>query len=207
MENYHNINASDLKNFESRTRAELINKISGFKSPVLVGTVNCEGIINLSIISSIVHVGSNPPLIAIILRPPGDLSHTFKNIIETNQFTISHVHSEMIPQAHRCSAKFPEHISEFEAVGLTPSVSDTKDWIAPAVLESHLRMGLVLNKVIELPNKCNLVIGDVDWIQVNQLAYDKQSVKFDLNNICILGVYDYYKTSKLMKLDYEVFKH
>jgi hypothetical protein len=66
-------------------------------------------------------------------------------------------------------------------------------------------MGLVLNKVIELPNQCNLVIGDVDWIEVNQRSYDNKRVKFDLNNICILGVYEYYKTSKLMKLDYEEF--
>tara|TARA_B100000780_G_scaffold122898_2_gene86123 strand:- start:1803 stop:2423 length:621 start_codon:yes stop_codon:yes gene_type:complete len=203
METYHKISASDLKDFESRTRAQLINSISGFKSPVLVGTINTEGAHNLSIVSSIVHVGSNPPLIAIILRPLGSLSHTFKNIISTNQFTISHVHSDIIKQAHRCSAKFPEHISEFDAVGLTPNVRKIENWKAPAVSESNIRMGLKLNKVIELPNKCNLVIGDVDWIEINQKSYDSKSVSFDFNNICMLGVYDYYETSKHMKLGYE----
>jgi len=205
LKNYHKINASDLKKFESRTRAELINTISGFKSPVLVGTVNGGGTYNLSIISSIVHIGSNPAMIGIVLRPPGEYSHTFKNIIDTKQFTVSHIHSDIIKQSHKCSAKYPEHISEFEAVGLSPYVSKTKDWKAPAVVESNIRMGLVLNKVIELPNQCNLVIGDVDWMEVNQSSYDNKSVKFDLNNICILGVYEYYKTSKLMKLDYEEF--
>ena len=140
MENYLKINASELKDFESRTRAELINTVSGFKSPVLVGTVNDDGINNLRIVSSIVHVGSNPPLIAIILRPLGQLSHTLKNIISTNQFTISHVHSDIIKQAHRCSAKFPEHISEFDAVGLTPNVRKVENWKAPAVSESNIRI-------------------------------------------------------------------
>lgn len=207
MSGNHKINASDLNDMESRPRAELVNSLSGFKSPVLVGSVSDGGVHNLSIVSSLMHLGSSPALMGIVLRPPGEYAHTFKNIKATGQFTISHIHSDIVKQSHRCSAKYPEHISEFEAVGLTPNIYPSKNWKAPAVDESYIRMGLVLNKIIELPNKCNLVIGDVDWIEMNPLACDKNRVKFDLNNICILGVYEYYKTSHLMKLGYEEYPH
>ena len=192
---------------ESRPRAELVNSLSGFKSPVLVGSVSDGGVHNLSIVSSLMHLGSSPALMGIVLRPPGEYAHTFKNIKATGQFTISHIHSDIVKQSHRCSAKYPEHISEFEAVGLTPNIYSSKTWKAPAVDESYIRMGLVLNKIIELPNKCNLLSGDVDWIEMNPLACDKNRVKFDLNNICILGVYEYYKTSHHMKLGYEEYPH
>ena len=206
MSDCHKINASDLSDMESRPRAELVNSISGFKSPVLVGSVSDEGVHNLSIVSSLMHLGSSPALMGIVLRPPGEFAHTFKNIKQTRQFTISHVHSDIVKQSHRCSAKYPEHISEFEAVGLTPNIYPAKHWKAPAVDESYIRMGLVLNKIIELPNKCNLMIGDVDWIELNPIVCDQNRVKFDLNNICILGVYDYYKTSPHMRLGYEEYK-
>ena len=52
----------------------------------------------------------------------------------------------------------------------------------------------------------NLVIGDVDWIELHPRVCDQNRVKFDLNNICILGVYDYYKTSPHMRLGYEEYK-
>jgi flavin reductase (DIM6/NTAB) family NADH-FMN oxidoreductase RutF len=207
VSDYHKINASDLNEMESRPRAQLVNALSGFKSPVLVGSVNDEGVHNLSIVSSLMHLGSSPALMGIVLRPPGEFAHTYKNIKQTEQFTISHVHSDIIKQSHRCSAKYPEHISEFEEVGLTPTIYEAKNWKAPAVDESYIRMGLVLNKIIELPNKCNLMIGDVEWIELNPHVCDQNRVKFDLNDICILGVYDYYKTSHLMKLGYEEYTH
>ena len=71
----------DLTSLPSRTRANLINKMAGFKSPVLVGTVNKNGQNNLSIVSSLVHLGSSPGLLGMNLRPRTELySHTLKNI-------------------------------------------------------------------------------------------------------------------------------
>ena len=90
------INASDLNDMESRPRAELVNSLSGFKSPVLVGSVSDGGVHNLSIVSSLMHLGSSPALMGIVLRPPGEYAHTFKNIKATGQFTISHIHSDIV---------------------------------------------------------------------------------------------------------------
>ena len=51
------------------------------------------------------------------------------------------------------------------------------------------------------------MIGDVDWIEINPRLMDQNRLKFDLNDICILGVYEYYKTSPHMRLGYEEYPH
>ncbi|MFT6737257.1 MAG: flavin reductase (DIM6/NTAB) family NADH-FMN oxidoreductase RutF, partial [Kangiellaceae bacterium] len=56
-----------------RTRANFINSLSGFKSANLIGTQSIEGVNNLSMVSSVFHVGANPPLIGMLIRP-----HTVK---------------------------------------------------------------------------------------------------------------------------------
>ena len=204
MSNYFKITSKDIESLDSRTRASLINKLSGFKSPVLLGTCDQKGQNNLSIISSIFHIGSSPPLLGLVLRPPSNnFSHTHDNIIKTQQFTISHVHDGIIKQAHRCSAKFPRAVSEFEAVNLTPLISKSADWIAPAVLESKIRIGLILNSKIDLPNKCILIIGEIKWIESDEASFEKAQINFDANDISVLGLYDYYKSYRLFKLGYE----
>jgi flavin reductase (DIM6/NTAB) family NADH-FMN oxidoreductase RutF len=204
MSNYKTLTSLDIDKLQSRNRAELINKLSGFKSPVLIGTCGDSCVNNLSIISSLFHIGSNPPLLGFVLRPPGsEYSHTYKNIISSQQFTISNIHSEIVKKAHRCSAKFPGHISEFESVGLTPFVKKITNWIAPAVLESNTRMGLVLNSKIELPNRCVLIVGEIKWIDSTELSFKEEKIHFETNDISVVGLYDYYKSHKLFQLGYE----
>ena len=207
MKAYKTLIHTDIKNIESRTRSELINKISGFKSPVLVGTVNSNGIYNLSIISSIFHIGSNPPLLGMILRPYTEkYSHTLKNILSSQQFTISHIHHELIDQAHRCSKKFPDNVSEFKCVGLNPILYQQDDWVAPAVSESKIRLGLSLNRKIDLPNKCNLIVGNLEWIESHESLLNDNKISFESNNISVLGLYNYYKNTELLRLDYQALK-
>jgi flavin reductase (DIM6/NTAB) family NADH-FMN oxidoreductase RutF len=204
MTDYQRITTSELDILPSRTRANLINKLSGYKSPVLIGTTNTTGIDNLSIVTSLLHIGSHPPLLGFVLRPQGlGYSHTLKNIKASKQLTISHIHEDIVHQAHRCSAKFPENISEFEAVKLTPYICELPFWTAPAVEESKIRMGLSLNSIIELPNKCNLIIGRIEWVESKEASFSNNEIKFDSNNISVLGLYEYYQTNPLLKAGYE----
>lgn len=66
----------DLSAMPSRQRAALVNSLSGFKSANLVGTADAQGMTNLAIMSSAVHLGSHPPLLALIVRPGGEERHT-----------------------------------------------------------------------------------------------------------------------------------
>ena len=72
------------------------------------------------IVSSVVHLGSNPALLGVVFRPPGDDSHNYHNLAETGHFTLSHVTAAIHEAAHQTSARYAKDVSEFEAVGLTP---------------------------------------------------------------------------------------
>ena len=131
---------AELNTWPSRQRARAVNSLSGFKSATLVGTSDTHGVHNLSVVSSVVHLGSSPAQMGMVLRPPGVDAHTYKNIKATGQCTFNHIGVHWVARAHQCSARYPEEVSEFEAVGLTPcGVEGT--WKAPAVEESRIRMG------------------------------------------------------------------
>ena len=59
-----------------RERAALVNSLTGFKPANLVGTADASGHCNLAIMSSVVHLGSHPPLLALVVRPGGEDRHT-----------------------------------------------------------------------------------------------------------------------------------
>ncbi len=92
---------TDINNMTERSRAALVNSLSGFKSANLVGTANKHGATNLAIMSSVVHLGSHPPLLALIVRPGGEERHTLANILELGCYTINHVNQNMIEAAHQ----------------------------------------------------------------------------------------------------------
>ena len=82
---------SDIESWERFYRANFINTLTGFKSVNLIGTVNELGQTNLAIFSSIVHIGSNPPLVGYINRPVNAAQHTLANIQATGVYTINHI--------------------------------------------------------------------------------------------------------------------
>ena len=99
-------------------RINLVNSSSGFKSANLIATQNKEGVSNVAVFSSVIHLGSNPPLLGFVTRPTTVPRNTYKNIKETGYYTINHVYEEIIEDAHHCSAKYDASISEFSMTGL-----------------------------------------------------------------------------------------
>lgn len=152
----------------SRRRARTINSLSGFKSANVIGTSDAEGVHNLSIVSSVVHLGSTPAQMGVVLRPPGKDAHTYKNIMATGQCTLNHVGAAWFKQAHQCSARYPAAVSEFAETGLTPEFHSQVEphWQAPAVEEAALKLGLTLLKDLELPNACRFMVMQVEWADV-----------------------------------------
>ena len=74
---------NDFSKIDKHFRANLINSVIGVKQASLIGTVGSNGISNLALFSSTVHLGSNPPLVAIFSRPEGDApKQTLNNIID-----------------------------------------------------------------------------------------------------------------------------
>jgi flavin reductase (DIM6/NTAB) family NADH-FMN oxidoreductase RutF len=160
------INSEQLMAMERFARANLVNSIPGFKSVVLVGTANAAGLGNLGVFNSIVHVGSNPPLLGMMFRPLTEGGgHTYRNIRETGEYTFNLLHRDILEAGHRSSAKFPASVSEFEACGLQPVYGQAIR--APYVGESRVRIGL--RWVEEHPvaaNGTRFVVGEVQELFV-----------------------------------------
>lgn len=154
------LDKSAIQAMPSRRRAALINSVSGFKSANLVGTQSAGGATNLAIMSSAVHIGSHPPLLALVVRPGGEERHTLANILDTGCYTLNHVTAPLVEAAHQTAARYPRHVSEFEATGLTPEWRDGLE--APLVAEAVVKLGMALREHQELKiNGTHLVIGEI----------------------------------------------
>lgn len=197
------ITAKDIDSMEQRFRALFVNSLSGFKSANLVGTVSDEGVDNLAIVSSVFHIGANPPLMGMITRPHTVRRDSLENLRATGFYTFNHVHSGMLKQAHQTSARYEADVSEFDAVGLTPFHSDTVK--APYVREARLRIGLQLEEIKPLEiNQTELVIG-----RIVEVFVDDQVIAGDgfidleaLETVAISSLDSYHSASSLGRLTY-----
>ena len=133
----------DILNTSRIRRLNLINSITGIKPANLIGTVSKDGHTNLAIFSSVIHLGSNPALIGFMTRPDKKVRRdTLNNILETNYYTINHVHQNFIEQSHKTSGKYKKEVSEFDMCNLTEDY--LFDFPAPFLKESKIKMGLKL---------------------------------------------------------------
>ena len=62
-------NKKDLEEIGNVKRLNIVNSITGIKPANLIGTISKNKISNVAIFSSVVHLGSNPALIGVIVRP------------------------------------------------------------------------------------------------------------------------------------------
>ena len=191
----------DLDNLEQRYRANLINSLSGFKSAVLLGTTDGKTN-NLAVISSVVHIGANPPLLGMIMRPHTVQRDSLDNIKQQCFYTLNHVNTQWADKAHQTSARYEQDESEFDAVGLTPFFSDT--FSAPYVKESEVNIGLKVAQHFSLLNNTEMVIGEIQEVFFAKDALDKDGY-LDieaLNTASISGLDSYHSSKRLARYAY-----
>ena len=197
------IDSNDLLNLERTYRANLINSLGGFKSLVLIGTKSQEGNENLALFSSFFHIGANPALCGIIVRPGEPRQNTLGNILTLKQYTINHVTPEFYQQAHQSSAKYAAGDSEFDKVGLQAEYIG--DVPAPFVGQSGIKFAceLVQKTEIEL-NGTTLIIGKIIKIIVPDgvLQADGYVDIEAAGTITCSGLDSYHTTQKIARLSY-----
>lgn len=156
-------NKQELDKLPSRYRAHLINSCTGYKSANLLGTKSIKGNSNLAIFNSVVHIGSNPPMLGFILRPLTVKRNTYSNFKETGFFTVNQVNKVIIKDAHHTAASYEEDISEFSKTNLTETYFD--DFLAPYVTQSAIKIGCSYVNEYEIKeNGCVLIIGAIEHI-------------------------------------------
>jgi flavin reductase (DIM6/NTAB) family NADH-FMN oxidoreductase RutF len=200
---YKTFSHDDVMAMEKVPRLKMINAISGFKSANLLGTASSGGQENVAVFSSVIHLGSNPPLLGFVTRPQTVPRHTYQHIHETGWFTINHVNASIYEKAHQTSGKYREDLSEFEQCELTPVYSD--DCPAPYVKEARIRMGMkqVEEHKIEA-NGTVLVVGSIEEIILtDDFLMDDYTLDLDeAGTVAISGLESYHATKRLDKLDY-----
>lgn len=198
------LSKEDIANTEHKRRLNIINSVSGIKPANLIGTISKEGKSNVAIISSVVHLGTNPPLLGFIMRPTADVPrHTFDNISENEFYTINHVSESFIEKAHYTSAKFELEESEFEKCNLVEEY--LVGFKAPFVGESLLKMGMKLvDKIPIRQNNTIMIIGEIQHLFIEDRAVDEKGY-IDLeviSGVGISGLNRYYTLKKNQEFSY-----
>ena len=166
-------NHTSIPALEKRYRANLINSLGGFKSLVLIGTRHESGAENLATFSSLFHLGADPALCGIIVRPTQPGINTLHNIQQQKQYTINHVRPAFYREAHQCSANYLPGESVFEAIPI--ELNDTT---------------LVIGRIIyvEVPDEWVGADGFIDLEKANTVTCS--------------GLDSYHTTSRLARLSY-----
>jgi flavin reductase (DIM6/NTAB) family NADH-FMN oxidoreductase RutF len=194
----------DFDSLDRHYRANLVNSIIGVKQASLIGTFDNRNLSNLALFSSAVHLGSNPPLVAIFSRPQIDSpKQTLNNIIENKFYTINHVNTSIIQRAHSCSFKFSPDESEFVECRLTEeSVSSFK---APFVAESNASIGVRYKRHITIEeNGVVMIVGEMKALFVqNNTIQENGEIDFNRSkSVGVAGNNTYYKLNQIASLKY-----
>ena len=194
---------SDILNLDRRFRANFINAVSGIKSANLIGTCNIDGQTNLAIFNSVMHIGANPPLLSIMVRPHTVERHTYENIKATGYYTINAVNKDLIERAHQTSGKYPKGVSEFMMCDIKPCFSSIHP--APYVAESNIQIGLKLEEEHHIrSNQTILLVGRIVELNVAEHLV-KEDGHLDLAKVGLIGVNgldSYCQSSKWKTLPY-----
>ena len=197
------ISKEDLMSGDQYFRRNLVNSLVGFKSANLIGTCSSAGRSNLSLISSVVHVGASPPIQGFIMRPLTVERQTYQFIRRTGQYTINHVHSSFIDKAHYASAKFDAHTSEFTECQLTEEYLGK--WKAPFVREAHLKLAMSYLSEYEIKeNGTILILGTVERIFIDHdcLLPDGNIDLGIAQSVAVSGLECYYTSKKEAQFSY-----
>lgn len=194
----------DFAEMNTRFRANLFNSVMGFKSAVLVGTQSASGHDNLSIFSSLFHMGSKPALFGMLFRPAGEVPrHTLTNIEETGFYTLNNILPSFSEKAHKTSAKYAKEVSEFEACGLDKEYM--QDFSAPFVKQSNIRMGMKWLESIPIRhNNTVLVIGEVILVDLpNEFLLPDGMVDIEkAGTVTVSGLDSYHTTQRIARYEY-----
>lgn len=187
-----------IQSWDRLYRSNFVNSLTGFKPVSLIGSASSSGKLNIGIFSSIVHIGSSPPLIGYINRPRSAMQHTLKNIEETGVYTINHIKPHFVDKAHQTSAKYAGEESEFDAVGLNCEFAD--GIAAPFIKESSIKYALSLQQIIPITlNDTFFVIGKITSVFIdNNILLDDGFLQLDKAESVVGSGADSYYSSALI---------
>jgi flavin reductase (DIM6/NTAB) family NADH-FMN oxidoreductase RutF len=158
-----------------------------------VATISTEGVVNGAPFSYFNIVSANPPMLSIsVQRKDGKMKDTARNIYNTQEFVVHVADHENIEKFNLASANLPSDKSELEYAKLTPVESEMVS--VPGVEEAKVRLECKLVKGIPLGGingegpSCDLFIGEIVLVHLDEKIYDHSYIKTrELNPISRLA--------------------
>jgi flavin reductase (DIM6/NTAB) family NADH-FMN oxidoreductase RutF len=193
-----------LSRLDDLYRINLVNSSSGFKSANLIATKSTEGISNVAVFSSVIHLGSNPPLLGFVIRPATVPRNTYKNIKDTGCYTISHIHEDIIKDAHHCSAKYDASISEFSMTNLKEVYDHSSE--APFVKGAPIQLHMQFKEEHHFKiNGTIMIIGEIIGIYIKEeLLKEDGFINLSEGKVTAINGLDGYAIPKLQtRLPYQ----
>lgn len=188
---------SDLGSLDGLYRVNLINGLSGFKSANLIGTIAGDGNENVAIFSSVIHLGSDPPILGFIHRPITAEGNTYENIKQTGFYTINHLSREIMEDGHHTSAKYERDVSEFDMTSLKPEYLE--GFKAPFVAQAPIK--IAMKYLEEYPIKFNntiLMVGEITAVYIEDALLEPDGfVDLSKGNVMAVNGPDGYALTKL----------
>jgi flavin reductase (DIM6/NTAB) family NADH-FMN oxidoreductase RutF len=182
-------------------RRSMINSLAGFRQAVLVGTISDQGVTNVAIFNSLIHLGANPPLFGLISRPDSVSRDTLRNILNTGYYTLNFVSTDMAQIAHQTSARYD--VSEFEALKLQQFYSE--NFLAPFIQDAVVKIGLKFEEKLDITiNGTVMIIGSIDRIIVHDdiICNDGFMDLSRLNVLVSCGLDAYYSVNPISRFAY-----
>ena len=195
----HFFDNKNISSLDKIYRINLINSCSGFKSANLLGSISKDGKTNVAVFSSVTHLGSNPPTLGFILRPTTVPRDTYKNIKDIGHFTINHIWEAILEDAHHTSAKYPDHISEFDRTNLEPEFKG--QFKAPFVKNAPVQMSMKFIEEIYVPsNDVMLIVAQIQELYVkDELLHEDGLINLSKGNVVTINGLDTYAVPKFKK--------
>ena len=193
------LTSNDWAKREGRYWATFFNTLSGPRSVVMIGTQDNEGIGNIGLFNSLVHLGANPPLLGFVLRPTTAARHTYENILATGCYTVNHGIQSRIEDTHQTSAKYEAHQDEFEACGWSKSFIDGFE--APFIAEAPIQIGLRFeDEHFISQNDTRFIVGRIEHVRIDEQFIGNDGFIDTANADTLLSSgLDAYHTHKLLK--------
>lgn len=192
------ISVQDLSEMGRVQRLNLINSCTGYKSANLIATQSLEGINNVAIFSSVTHLGSDPALIGLIVRPTTVPRDSYKNIKETGYFTVNHVTASMIADAHHTSANYESNISEFDKTNLQEEYKENIKTPFTQGSPVQLYCKYVSEYYIKENDTIHVIASKEKLFYNEELAHEDGWLQIDKGNIVALNGLDAYCLPKLI---------
>jgi len=183
---------------EKLERLNIINSCTGYKSANLIATLSENGSPNVAVFSSITHLGSNPGILGFIVRPTTVPRDTYSNIKAKGFFTVNHITSNMIADAHHTSANYEVGVSEFDKTNLEEEYKNGLE--VPFVKGSPIQLYCkYMNEYYIKENDTIHVIASIEHVYYNENMEHKDGwLQLDKGNVVAINGLDGYCLPKLV---------